>query len=321
MAERGKRQTCRENRVKEAEHPGVTIRAGRKERTLNANRDLVLDGVSVVREDEAGREVALLRYVHLRLRPGEWVYVAGTNGSGKTTLARLLAGLYIEGTSGRIDRGFAGDAPAPIVMQRPESQLFGDTPREETLFALEWRPHPALAPDEAAREALRSTGLADRADMPWMSLSGGERQLAAVAAATAGAARLIVFDEATSMLDGRNRQRALDLARRCHASGAAVVWVTHRLDELEPDRRLIALRDGRIRFDGTVRDFFYGTDESGDSGGGEGRQTLSPCEGCGLRLPFLAELARQWRRAGRLADPLPVTREEWDEVRRRMAHG
>jgi energy-coupling factor transport system ATP-binding protein len=268
------------------------------------------------------------------------VYLVGTNGSGKSTLARLLAGLYVEGTTGRIDRGFAGDGPAPIVMQRPESQLFGDTPREEVLFALEWRPHPALEPEAAARMALRAVGLAPRGDTPWAQLSGGERQLAAIAAATAGEAPLIVFDEATSMLDGRNRRRAMDIARRCHAAGAAVVWVTQRLDELEPDRRVIALRDGRIRFDGSVRAFFYGEDgteeaEGSDAAvpkadaagppsaadGNEKTQPLSPCERCGLTLPFMAALARQWRRAGRLADPLPVTREEWEAIGWRMEHG
>jgi energy-coupling factor transporter ATP-binding protein EcfA2 len=290
-------------------------------RIVREKRNLVLEGVTVVRADEEGRPVGLLRDVHLRLAPGEWVYLVGVNGSGKSTLVRLLAGLYGEGTTGRIDRGFAGEAPAPIVMQRPESQLFGDTPREETLFALEWRPHPALEPGEAAQEALEATGLTALADAAWTRLSGGERQLAAIAAATAGAAPLVVFDEATSMLDERNRRRVLDIARRCHASGAAVVWVTQRLDELEPDRRVIALFNGRIGFDGSVREFFYG-----DGGGGESREKenmhdLSPCERCGLSLPFLAVLARQWRRAGRLADPLPVTREEWAVIWRRLEHG
>jgi len=271
---------------KVAEIPDGSAASANRENAGN-RRDLELLGVTVIREGADGDLHVLLEDVHVRLAPGEWLNVAGVNGSGKSTLARLLAGLHCEGTLGRIERGFAGHGPAPVVLQRPEAQLFGATPREEVLLALEGRPHPTKEAEWAASAALREVGLEALADTPWERLSGGQLQLTAVAAAIAGEAPLIVFDEATSRLDERSRRKVLEIARGRHAAGTAVVWVTQRLDELGPDERVIALKDGRILYDGPVRGFF-GTDREGF-----GR---SPCERCGLRPPFSAALATGMRR-------------------------
>ena len=250
-------------------------------------RDLELAGVSVIREEADGHFRVLLEDAHIRVAPGEWVNVAGVNGSGKSTLARLLAGLHCEGATGRIERGFAGPWPAPVVLQRPEAQLFGATPWEEVLLALEGRPHSAMEAERAAAYALREVGLEALADTPWERLSGGQRQLAAVAAAVAGEAPLLVFDEATSRLDERSRRKVLEIARRRHASGTAVVWVTQRLDEFGQHERVVALKDGRIVYDGPAWGFF-GMD--GEAFG------PSPCEQCGLRPPFFVASANGMRR-------------------------
>ncbi len=273
-------------------------------KTESVDQALRLNGVSVFAAADTECPIPLIEDVELSLRPGEWLNLAGVNGSGKSTLARLLAGLHVEGASGHIDRGFAGHGVSPIVLQRPESQLFGETPLEEVLFALEWRQTPPGQMKAWSDQALRSVGLPDMADYRWDRLSGGQRQLAAVAAAATGGASLIVFDEATSMLDDVHRRAVLGIAREMQRQGASVVWVTQRLDELLPDDRIVAMAGGGIRYDGDVRTFLYG--DAGD------RPT--PCESCGLRLPYLAVLALELKKRGRLNDPLPVTDAEWREV-------
>ena len=249
------------------------------EMAITAPRPLRLSGVSVYAAADTEKPVCLIEDADLTVRPGEWVNLAGVNGSGKSTLARLLAGLHMEGVYGRIDLGFAEKLPSPIVFQRPESQLFGETPREEALFALEWR---GVSPDkmeELAGEALRRAGLLALADRPWEELSGGQRQMAAVAAACAsawaGGCGLIVFDEATSMLDDAHRHAVIGSARELWRQGVAVIWVTQRLDELEADDRIVALKNGRILYDGDVRSFFHEIMPDGQT----------PCEACGLRAP------------------------------------
>ncbi|MFB9328524.1 energy-coupling factor ABC transporter ATP-binding protein [Paenibacillus aurantiacus] len=273
---------------------------------IGAAAALRLTDVHVLGSGQPGAKgTSRLRAVHATLLPGEWVYIAGTNGSGKSTLARLLAGLSMEGVSGSIERGFAGAYPAPYVMQQPDAQLFGETPREEITFALEWMGLEAATIEDRVSETLYRTGLASVADVPWERLSGGQKQLAAIAAAAAAEAPLLVLDEATSMLDDRSRQVASELIRQRHASGSAVVWVTQRLDELTPEERVWAVKEGEICFDGCAREFFYGIVEATGK---------TPCEASGLQPGYLTKLALAMRAEGVLQDPLPMTEAEWREV-------
>ncbi len=253
-----------------------------------AGQPLRMDGVSVLGgkgPEDADTSAMRLSDVRLTLAPGEWLYIVGVNGSGKSTLARLLAGLYVEGAYGHMTRGFAGEAGSPIVLQQPEAQLFGETPREEIAFALEWKGWPADRIASRTEETLRRVGLSELADEPWDALSGGQRQLAAFAAASATGAPLLVLDEATSMLDESNRAAIAREARRMQREGAAVVWVTQRLDELAPDARVVAVREGRVVYDGDAETFLHGRAED----------AAAPCEQAGLRLPYLAGLRRELR--------------------------
>ncbi|WP_181909615.1 energy-coupling factor ABC transporter ATP-binding protein [Paenibacillus taihuensis] len=287
---------------------------------------LILSDVNMERFLESGEVSPRLDHIDFSLAPGEWVHIVGTNGSGKSTLARLLAGLTIDGVQGTWNRGFAGNRPMPYVMQQPDSQLFAETPRQEVRFALEWQ---GVSADEILHRTeaiLTRTGLLSIGDVPWERLSGGQRQLAAVAAASAASAPLIVFDEATSMLDEQSCTEVLRLARELHRQGTAVVWVTQRLQEIEGSGRVVAMLDGRIVFDGLGSDFLYGSeaeaeaDADADADAVAGAvalrtpHTLTPCQACGLRLPYLPALALELGRQGKLKRPYPETAAEWEQV-------
>ncbi|TFE19798.1 energy-coupling factor ABC transporter ATP-binding protein [Cohnella luojiensis] len=278
---------------------------------LQSIEPMVLKEVFVYGMNALDEPSLRLDSVSLTLAAAEWLTVVGVNGSGKSTLARLLAGLEPEGRHGEVNRGFAGDRSCPIVLQQPKSQLFGETPREEISFALEWR---GVSSDQISffvDRALYKTGLTEVADEPWERLSGGQQQLAAIAAATASdTTSLLVLDEATSMLDEENRNAVKRVVRDLYKKGTAVVWVTQRLDELDPDSRVLAIGEGRVIFDGEVREFLYGV--SGETA--DELSSLSPCLRAGLRLPYLPAMALNLRRQGKLDDPLPVTAQEWRKV-------
>ncbi|SFB43508.1 energy-coupling factor transport system ATP-binding protein [Cohnella sp. OV330] len=273
----------------------MTVTIDSRTRHSSDGSPLVIKAMSAYREDAAGDAAgnapALLDRVDLTLAPGEWLYVVGTNGSGKSTLGKIVAGLGFPGElrAERWERGFAGDDPAPYVMQQPDAQLFGTTPREEIVFALEWLAIPGSSIMRLANEVLEEAGLTEAADLPWSALSGGQRQLAAVAAAAAGHAPLLVLDEATSMLDGDSQSFVRELARKRQREGASIVWITQRIEELEreSERRVVALAAGRLVYDGKVNEFLYGEAR------GNAAPSVPPCLLAGLRLPFRAELARE----------------------------
>ncbi|WP_256761290.1 energy-coupling factor ABC transporter ATP-binding protein [Cohnella sp. WQ 127256] len=275
---------------------------------LQAKVPMVLNRVSLSGQNELGEPSVRLEDINLTVTPGEWLSIVGVNGSGKSTLARLLAGLQLEHSVGEITRGFAGEGICPIVLQQPRAQLFGETPREEVIFALEWRGMAADQIPLLGEQALSKVGLTELADDPWEKLSGGQQQLAAIAAATACETPLLVLDEVTSMLDEMNRDIVMRTARELHKRGMTIIWVTQRLDELEPDTRVVALGEGRVIFDGECREFLYGVSVPGEPA------PLSPCLRVGLRLPYLAAMALELRLLGKLEDPLPLTAQEWRKV-------
>ena len=213
-------------------------------------------GVAVRTPAASGRGTTiktLLADVDLTLTESR-VAVIGANGSGKSTLLRLVNGL-VAPTTGRVEvDGLDVARQARAVRRRvgfvftdPLSQLVMPTPAEDVELSLR-----RTVPDRAARraEALRllaERGVGHAADSSIYDLSGGERQLVALASVLAVEPRVLVLDEPTTLLDLRNR-----LALREVLAGLPqqVLLATHDLElALEADRVLV-VDGGRVVFDG-----------------------------------------------------------------------
>ncbi|WP_138442817.1 energy-coupling factor ABC transporter ATP-binding protein [Sinomonas susongensis] len=182
------------------------------------------------------------------------VAVVGANGSGKSTLLRLLNGL-VEPTSGtvRVD-GLDTRRETRAVRQRvgfvftdPLSQLVMPTGREDVELSLRRRHRDRAARAAAAQEVLDRFGLARLADQSVYELSGGERQLMALAAVLAVEPAVLVLDEPSTLLDLRNREL---LRRTLAALPQQVVLSTHDLELALDAERVIVVEAGRIAFDG-----------------------------------------------------------------------
>jgi energy-coupling factor transport system ATP-binding protein len=184
-----------------------------------------------------------LHGVSLDVTAGELVALLGDNGSGKSTLARILAGR--PPSSGEVCRpGSAGLGRAggtAMVMQHPETQILGVRVADDVVWGL----HDAAGVDVAG--LLDMVGLTGMDDRETSTLSGGELQRLAVAAALARRPRLLISDESTAMVDaeGRARLTALlaDLPSRLDMT---VVHVTHRREEVGAADRSFRLAAGRL---------------------------------------------------------------------------
>ncbi|WP_067934736.1 ATP-binding cassette domain-containing protein [Alicyclobacillus kakegawensis] len=188
----------------------------------------------------------------------------------------------------------AAAAPESLVQligQNPDAQLVGETVAEDVAFGLE---NLALPPREVARRtraAIGQVGLAGLEDRPISTLSGGQKQLVAVAGALAVKPRVLIFDEATSMLDPSSRRNILTVVRRLRQAGVTVVWVTQWLDELALADAVLALRDGEAVYHGSPQGFFYGDGAIGDA-------AASWCQRLDLTPPPAVAVALRLRAAG-----------------------
>jgi biotin transport system ATP-binding protein len=194
-------------------------------------------------------ERVVLSGVDLRLTERR-IGVVGANGSGKSTLARLLNGLVVPTTGTvRVDgldtRTAVRDVRRRVgfVFQDPDAQIVLPTVAEDVAYGLENQGVPATERAERVAEVLERYGLAGHADHPAHLLSGGQKQLLAIAGVLVMRPARIVFDEPTTLLDLVNARRVGDLIAGLDQQ---VVVVTHQLDLLHDFDRVLVVDGGRV---------------------------------------------------------------------------
>lgn len=176
--------------------------------------------------------------------------VIGANGSGKSTFARLLNGLIVP-TSGRVtvddlDTATAGRQvrrQVGFVFQNPDTQIVMPTVAEDVAFGLKPLKLTPAQTTERVQAALAAFGLASEAERPAHLLSGGQKQLLALASVMVMNPAWIVFDEPTTLLDLRNRKR---VEAAIAALPQNVVHITHDLESLAAYDRVLVFDAGRL---------------------------------------------------------------------------
>jgi biotin transport system ATP-binding protein len=182
--------------------------------------------------------------------PERRVGVVGANGSGKSTFARLLNGLVLP-TSGRVAvDGFDTRSQGREVRRRvgfcftdPDAQIVMPTVAEDVAFGLRRRGLSRAEVDARVAAALSTYGLAGHADHPAHLLSGGQKQLLALASVLVTEPSVLVMDEPTTLLDLRN---ATMIASVVAALPQQVVLVTHHLDLVADFDRVLVFDEGRV---------------------------------------------------------------------------
>lgn len=205
----------------------------------------------------------VLKNIDLDFEPFSWTAIIGHNGSGKSTLARLIDGLLsptagsIEIDGVQVNEGSLGKIHQQIgfVFQNPENQFVGATVADDVAFGLENRQVDRNKMEEKIDRALKMVGMSDYKNTAPINLSGGQKQRVALAGILALMPKIIILDEATSMLDPLARQEILSLLQRLkNEYNLSIISITHDLKEIEQADKIIVLNDAQVVKQGTPSD-------------------------------------------------------------------
>lgn len=202
----------------------------------------------------------ILKGINIEINKGEFIGLVGDNGSGKSTLMKLLSGIYFPykgdiifnnekiNTQNKIKLGY--------IFQNPENQIVGVTVEEDVAFGLENIGYPQNDMINRIKWALSITGLIGLEKTDPNTLSGGQKQRLAIASILAMDPEIIFMDEPTTMLDPIGRREVYSIIKKLNNLNKTIVIASHHSDDLKEVDRIIALKKGKIIFDGK-RDIFY----------------------------------------------------------------
>jgi len=241
--------------------------------------------------------------ITLDIYEGEFLTLLGHNGSGKSTLAKLLNGFLQPDTGSVISCGYDTTSEEHIfeirknvgmVFQNPDSQMVASIIEDDLAFGPE---NLGIEREEIARRvdwALEAVKMTEFRKHTPFKLSGGQKQRIAIAGILAMLPKVLILDEATSMLDPRGRAEVLGTIQYLNKEkGMTIVLITHYMDEAIASDRVAVMYDGKIVKVAPPREVF---------------ESESMLEGVDLRLPVAGQVSLNLKQAG-----YPVGRALTDE--------
>ena len=214
-------------------------------------------------QDQDTREA--LSDVSLDVYEGEWLAIIGHNGSGKSTLAKMMNGL-LEASSGEIyidgqllteESVYEARRKVGMVFQNPDNQFVGTTVEDDIAFGLENIGMPRDEMIEKINASLEMVRMSYFKEKEPARLSGGQKQRVAIAGMIALAPKVIILDEATSMLDPQGRYEVISTIQQLHKEkGITVISITHDLDEAAQADRVLLMEGGKVNRIGKPSEIF-----------------------------------------------------------------
>jgi biotin transport system ATP-binding protein len=188
--------------------------------------------------------------VSFSIKSGTCTLICGANGSGKSVLMSIIAGLETP-TGGSVKTS----STVGLVFQEPDSQILGETPREDIAFGPQNMGFSKEKISARVAAALEQSGLSDRADYPSRTLSGGEKRRLAVAGILAMNAEIIIFDEPFANMDYMGVVQVNALIKELMGGGKTVIILTHEIEKcMALAERFIVLYKGKKVFDGSTEE-------------------------------------------------------------------
>ena len=210
---------------------------------------IAIDGITKIYATSEGNKTAL-NNVSFQIDEGSVTVIGGEKGKEKSVLMNIIAGLE-KPTSGKIH----SFAKAGLVFQEADTQILGETPREDISFGPKNQKKSKIQVEQVVENSLEQVGLAKKADYPARFLSGGEKRRLAVACMLAMELPVIIFDEPYANLDYGGVKQVNALVKRLHEQKKTVIILTHELEKCLglADKFVVLFRGDKV-FDGTAQE-------------------------------------------------------------------
>ena len=245
--------------------------------------------------------------ISFNIKRGSWTSIIGHNGSGKSTIIRLINGLLVPDENGNPsievdgikltdDTVWEVRNRVGIVFQNPDNQFVGATVADDVAFGLENRGIPHSEMVKIVPEAIKAVGMSEYANSEPANLSGGQKQRVAIAGILAIKPKIIVLDEATSMLDPEGRNQILSIVQDMKDKyDLTVISITHDIDEANMADQVLVMNDGKLITQGSTKTVF---------------SQVSLLKSIGLDVPFFEQIKEKLQQdAIKLPDNLDSEKE------------
>ena len=243
--------------------------------------------------DEKKDGLKALDDINLSIDKGEFIAVIGVNGSGKSTLAKHLNGLLLPTEGACFVDGIKVEDSEEIwkvrqkvsmVFQNPDNQIIATIVEDDIAFGPENMGLPREEIRERVEFALKSLHIEHLRKFAPHLLSGGQKQLTAIAGAIAMRTNCLVLDEPTAMLDPQGRIAVMKALKELHEKyNMTIIMITHFMEEAMQAQRIVVMDNGKIVQDGTPEQIFAD------------RQKL---RSLGLEVPLSVDMAAELKKRG-----------------------
>ena len=252
-------------------------------------------------------DIEAVKGVSFSIEKGSYTTILGHNGSGKSTIAKLIAGLleaksgdiYIDGQ--RLNIETIGDIRKKlgIVVPHPDTLFLASSVREDIAFGLENYCVDPLKMDDIINRYAELVGMKENLDKEPSNLSGGQKQRVAIAGILAMHPSIVIFDEATSMLDPTGKEEIKKIIYDLHGDDKlTILSITHDIEEALKSDHIIVMNEGKVYKTGKPHTIF--NDAKG-------------LRAIGLDIPFTYKVKEAMQKEG-IDIPYTDTIEELAEV-------
>ncbi|BDV02609.1 MAG: energy-coupling factor transporter ATPase [Candidatus Hepatoplasma vulgare] len=206
-----------------------------------------LENVSYSIENEK-----ILKNINIEIKKGDYISIVGLNGSGKSQLALLLAGVIsnYEGNyfynNELVKSNYILGKKCGIVFQRPENQFVSSIVKNDIAFGLENLNISQQKMEGKINKILEKLNILKLKEKNVNNLSGGERQLVALASILIMDFDFYIFDEITSMLDEKYFKIVFSIIKKLKEEGKTIIYITHNLKEIRFAEKVFIMKDNTI---------------------------------------------------------------------------